>query len=85
MLLFPYHYADKLIGDEGLSCLVEKSHARHDQAPMIDEIGCGRLLELVRLSPRTFGHHTSVWTRPLLAHQLHKEGHTSQQGECDID
>ena len=64
---------------EGLACLVEKSHARHDQAPMIDEVGCARLLELVRLSPRTFGHDTSVWTRPLLAQQLHQEGHTASE------
>ena len=64
---------------EGLACLVEKSHARHDQAPTIDEVGCARLLELVRLSPRTFGHDTSVWTRPLLAQQLHQEGHTASE------
>ena len=64
---------------EGLACLVEKSHARHDQAPLIDEVGCARLLELVRLSPRTFGHDTSVWTRPLLAQQLHQEGHTASE------
>ena len=63
---------------EGLACLVEKSHARHDQSPMIDEVGCARLQELVRLSPRTFGHNTSVWTRPLLAQQLHQEGYTAR-------
>jgi transposase len=64
---------------EGLACLVEKSHARHDQSPMIDEAGSERLKELVRLSPRTFGHETSVWTRPLLAQQLQQEGHTVSQ------
>jgi len=63
---------------EGVACLVEKSHARHDQAPMIDEAGCARLEELVRLSPRTYGHNTSVWTRPLLAQQLHQEGYTAR-------
>ena len=60
---------------EGLACLREKSHARHDQDPLIDEAGCQRLKELVRLSPRTFGYETSVWIRPLLAEQLQKEGH----------
>jgi transposase len=62
---------------EGLACLAEKSHARHDQAPLINAAGGERLQELVRLSPRTFGHETSVWTRPLLAQQLHQEGYTS--------
>ena len=50
----------------------------HDQSPMIDEAGCARLEELIRLSPRTFGHNTSVWTRPLLAQQLHQEGYTAR-------
>lgn len=65
--------------EEGVACLTEKSHARHDQSPMIDKAGGERLKELVRLSPRTFGHETSVWTRPLLAQQLHAEGHTSNE------
>ena len=64
---------------EGISCLVEKSHARHDQAPMIDEAGCERLQELVRLSPRSFGQDSSVWTRPLLAQQLYQEGYTARE------
>ena len=63
----------------GLVCLVEKSHARHDQAPVIDEAGCARLQELVRISPRSFGHNTSVWTRPLLAQQLHQEGYIARE------
>ena len=36
---------------EGLACLAEKSHARLDQAPLIDAAGRERLQELVRLSP----------------------------------
>lgn len=64
---------------EGLGCLEEKSHARHDEQALIDEAGAERLRELIRLSPRTFGHETSLWTRPLLARQLHQEGHTSRQ------
>ncbi len=65
--------------EEGVACLTEKSHARHDQVPLIDAAGCARLQELVHLSPRTFGHETSVWTRPLLAQQLHKEGYTVRE------
>lgn len=71
--------AIRAFNEEGLACLEEKSHARHDQAPLIDEAGCTRLKELVHLSPRTFGHETSVWTRPLLAQQLHQEGHTTRE------
>lgn len=63
---------------EGLACLQEKSHARHDQQAMIDDAGAERLRELIRLSPRTVGYETSVWTRPLLAQQLHKEGYTDR-------
>ena len=65
--------------EEGLSCLAEKSHARHDQAPLIAEAAGARLQELARLSPRTFGYETSVWTRPLLAQQLHQEGYTTRE------
>jgi transposase len=64
--------------EEGLACLVAKSHARPDQAPLIDEGGCQRLAELVHLSPRSFGHQTSVWTRPLLAQQLQQEGYITR-------
>lgn len=63
---------------EGLACLKEKSHARHDEQAIITEPGCSRLKELVRLSPRDFEHQTSVWTRPLLAEVLHQEGYTSK-------
>jgi len=63
----------------GLACLQEKSHARHNQEPSIKETGRERLKELIRLSPRTFGYETSVWTRSLLAEMLHQEGHTTYQ------
>lgn len=65
--------------EEGVACLTEKSHARYDQSPLIDEAGGEHLEGLVRLSPRTLGHETSVWTRPLLAQQLQAEGHTSSE------
>lgn len=71
--------AIRAFNQEGVDCLMEKSHVRHDQAPLIDAAGCERLQELVRLSPRTFGHETSVWTRPLLAQQLHQEAYTDSE------
>ena len=64
--------------EEGLACLQEKSHAAHSQKPHLDQDGEKRLAELIRLSPRTYGHETSVWTRELLAQQLNKEGHTER-------
>ena len=61
---------------EGLACLTDKSHARHDQQPAFDAAGLERLKEMVRLSPRTFGHETSLWTRKLLAKSCYQEGLT---------
>lgn len=63
---------------EGVECIREKSHARPDQEPTINEAGCARLKEIIRLSPRTFDFQTSVWTRPLLAQVLCQEGYTRQ-------
>lgn len=71
--------AIRAFNEEGMACLTEKSHARHDQAPLIDADGCARLEELVRLSPRIFGHPTSVWTRPMLAQQLLQEGYVTRE------
>jgi transposase len=64
---------------EGFACLREKSHARHDQEAAINEAGCARLKEIIRLSPRTFDFQTTVWTRPLLAKVLYQEGYTPQE------
>lgn len=61
---------------EGVACLEEKTHARHDEQALLDETGRARLCELIRLSPRTLHHETSVWNRALLARQLHQEGYT---------
>jgi transposase len=79
------HCSDQTVRDaiaayhqEGLDCLQEKAHARHDQEPIINEAGCTRLKEIIRLSPRTFDFETSVWTRPLLAQVLWQEGYTYQ-------
>ena len=64
---------------QGIECLQEKSHARHDKQAYIKEKGVERLKEIIRLSPRTCGHQTSLWSRELLAQQLHQEGHSLQQ------
>ncbi len=70
--------AIRAFAQEGLACLIEKNHARHDQAPLIDEAGQQRLAELVRLVPRQFGYERSLWTRTLLAQQLQQEGYTER-------
>jgi len=64
--------------NEGLKCLQEKSRARLDQQALIDAAGIKRLREIIKLSPRTFGYQTSVWTRPILAEVLYREGHTQR-------
>lgn len=64
---------------EGLNCLHEKSHARHDSKSAFDEAGVLRLKEIIRLSPRLFGHETSLWTRQLLAQTCHEEGLTAHR------
>lgn len=58
---------------EGLACLQEKSHARHDDQRPFDDAGLARLQEVIRLSPRTFGHDSSVWTLALLAETCWRE------------
>ena len=63
---------------EGLKCLQAKSRARLDQQALIGAAGIERLREIIKLSPRTLGYETSVWTRPMLAEVLHKEGFTKR-------
>jgi transposase len=63
---------------EGVGCLREKSHARQEPQSAFDEAGRERLRELIRQSPRQFGHETSVWTLALLAETCHREGIASR-------
>jgi transposase len=63
---------------EGLSCLKEKSHARHDQQSAFDEAGQDRLREIIRLSPRALGHESSLWTLDMLAESCWQEGLVSR-------
>ena len=69
--------------EEGLACLEEKSHARLDQQSAFDEAGRDRLDELIRRSPREFGHESSVWTLALLAETCHREGIASRPVNAD--
>jgi transposase len=64
---------------EGLECLIEKSHARHDRQSAFDEAARERVREVVRLSPRQFGHGASVWTLELLAETCWSEGIASRR------
>ena len=52
---------------EGLACLKEKSRARHDNQSAFDGKGLRRLKDLIRQSPRSYGHESSLWTQELLA------------------
>ena len=70
--------AIRAFDQEGLNCLQSKSRARHDQQALIGSTGVERLQEIIKLSPRALGYETSVWTRPMLAEVLHKEGLTQR-------
>jgi transposase len=59
---------------EGLACLREKSHARHDDQRPFDEAGLERLQEIIRMTPRALGHDTSLWTLALLAETCWQAG-----------
>jgi transposase len=63
---------------EGLGFLQEKSHARHGQQSAFDQAGRERLREMIRLSPRQFGHQSSVWTLALLAQTCGEKGIASR-------
>jgi transposase len=68
---------------EGIGCLREKSHARREPQSAFDEAGRDRLRELIRQSPRQFGHETSVWTLALLAETCEGEGIASRSVSAD--
>jgi transposase len=68
---------------EGVSCLQEKSHARREPQSAFDKAGRDRLREVIRQSPRQFGHGTSVWTLALLAETCEREGIASRSVSGD--
>ena len=65
--------------NEGLSCLVAKSHATHKDQSAIDESGREKLKELLHHSPRHFGQATSLWTLEGLAEVSYAKGITDRQ------
>ena len=69
--------------EEGLTSLQEKSHARQGQQSAFDEAERERLREVIRLSPRQFGHETSIWTLALLAKTCQSEEIASRPVNAD--
>jgi transposase len=68
---------------EAVGCLQEKSHARREPQSAFDEAARDRLQEVIRQSPRQFGHETSVWTLALLAETCECEGIASRSVNGD--
>jgi transposase len=52
---------------EGLRCLEVKKAGRKDDQRAFDDAGREHLRELIRRSPRDYGHESSLWTLDLLA------------------
>jgi predicted ArsR family transcriptional regulator len=69
--------------EEGVACLREKSHARHDQQSAFGMKERKRLREIIRLSPRQFGHESAVWTLDMLAETCWSEGIASRPVTAD--
>jgi transposase len=67
----------------GLACLKPGSRARKDDQRAMDDQGRARLKEIIRMSPRSLGYETSLWTLELLAEVSFKEGLTSWQVSAD--
>ena len=65
--------------DEGLICLVAKSHATHTDQSAMDEKGRERLKDLLHHLPRHFGQESSLWTLEGLAEVSYAEGITQRQ------
>ena len=58
----------------GLTCVEKKSSARQDNQSGFDEPGLSRLKELLRQSPRKYGHESSIWTLGTLAQTCLAQG-----------
>jgi transposase len=67
----------------GLACLKPGSRARKDEQRAMDDQGRARLKEIIRMSPRSLGYETSLWTLELLAEVSFKEELTSWQVSAD--
>jgi hypothetical protein len=64
---------------EGVSCLHEKSRARHHPQATFDAAGRAWLKDVIRQSPRSFGYDSSLWTLELLAQLAHQQGYSQPQ------
>ncbi len=65
--------------NEGITCLVAKSHAPHRDQSAMDDWGRERLKEILHNSPRHFGKDSSLWTLEGLAEVSYAEGITDRQ------
>ena len=65
--------------NEGLSCLVAKSHATHRDQSAMDESGRERLKDLLHHLPRYFGQDSSLWTLEGLAEVSYAGGITDRE------
>ena len=65
--------------NEGITCLVAKSHAPHRDQSAMDDWGRERLKEILHNSPRHFGKEGSLWTLEGLAEVSYAEGITDRQ------
>jgi transposase len=63
---------------EGLTCLEEKSRARHSQQATFDTAGRDWLKSVIRQSPRSVGYERSLWTLDMLAQMAHREGYSER-------
>jgi transposase len=67
----------------GMACVKPGSRARKDDQRAVDDQGRARLKEIIRMSPRSLGYETSLWTLEVLAEVSFKEGLTTWQVSAD--
>ncbi len=60
--------------EKGIGCLEAKTRARRDDQRAFDDEAREQLTELIRRSPREFGHEASLWTLERLAEVSLAEG-----------
>jgi hypothetical protein len=68
---------------QGSASLQPGSRARHDDQRAFDDAARERLREIIRQSPRGYGHDTSLWTLELLAEVSFQEGLTAERVHFD--
>ncbi len=59
---------------EGIECLQEKKKGRKDDQRALNDEARQILREIIRHSPREYGHESSLWTLDLLAETSLKQG-----------